>query len=122
MTDPDGLVDEHGETVTLRRVTDPVYDQNDVLDEDASTIETVEIPAIVSQPTDELQTRLEGRVETASLQATVKSTVDVSASREGSRDTIERAGDTFAVVDVADDQHPFLDVGKKTLALAQRDG
>lgn len=122
MTDPDEIVGEHGERVDLERVTDPVYDQNDVLDKDASTIETVEIRAIFSQPTDDLQTRLEGRAETATLTATVKSSVDVQASREGSRDKIHRNGTEYAVVDVSDDQHPFVDAKKKTLALAERDG
>jgi len=122
MTDPDELVGEHGEQVTLERVTDAVYDQNDVLDGDASTIESITIRAIFSKPTDDLQTRLEGRAETATLTATVKSTVDVQASREGSRDKIYRDGTEYAVVDVSDDQHPFAEVGKKTLALAERDG
>lgn len=122
MTNPDELVDEHGEDVELRRVVEPVYDQNDVIDTDESTIETETIRAIFSQPTDELQNRLEGRAEVASLQATVKSDVDVSATREGSRDKITRGDETYAVVDVSADRHPFMAVDKVTLALAQRDG
>lgn len=122
MTNPDELVDEHGEEVELRRVVEPVYDQNDVIDTGESTIETETIRAIFSQPTDELQNRLEGRAEVASLQATVKSDVDVSATREGSRDKITRGDETYAVVDVSADRHPFMAVDKVTLALAQRDG
>lgn len=120
MTDPDGLVSGLGEDVTLERVVDAVYDANDVLDKSASTIETVTVKAIVSQPSDELQTRLEGRTETATLQATVPSDVDVQASREGSRDTVTRNGKEYAVVDVSADSNPFTDVAKKTLALEQR--
>lgn len=127
MTNPDALVDDNGIDVELRRVTDAVFDGNKVLDEQASTIETVTVQAIISQPSDQLQQRPEGRVETTRLQATVKSDVDVLASREGERDEITPQsgpynGKTFAVVDVADDTHPFVDETKKTLTLEQRDG
>lgn len=122
MTDPDELVGEHGEQVTLERVTDAVYDANDVLDESASTIETPTIRAIFSSPSEQDQVRTEGRVGVAELKATVKSSVDVSTQREGRRDRIVRGGTTYEVIDVQADSHPFADAKKQTIMLRQLDG
>lgn len=120
--EPGDLVDEHGEQVTLERVTTAVYDSHDVLDESASTIETPTIKAIFSQPTDEDQQRVEARVGTATLKATVQENVDVETRREGRRDRIARNGRTYLVIDVIDDFHPFAEVTKKTLMLRELDG
>lgn len=136
MTDPDAVVGAVGEEIELERVVDPVYDANDVLDRDASTIETELVQAVVSQPSENDTVREEGRVGTADAKATVASTVDVATQREGRRDRVIRygygegsAGDTefgdgtrFEVVDVQKDRHPFTGVEKQTLMLKQIDG
>lgn len=122
MTNPDELVDAHGEEVTLEHVTDAQYDDNDVLDESASTIETETVSMIVSSPSEQDQIRLEGRVGTAELKGTVKSSVDVSTQREGRRDRIQRGGEWYDVIDVADDTHPFVGTPKQTVMLRQLDG
>lgn len=122
MTSPDELVAEHGESVTLERVTSAAYDANDVLDESASTIETPSISAVFSSPSEQDQVRTEGRVGVAELKATVPSSVDVSTQREGRRDRIVRNGTPYEVIDVAVDEQPFVGVQKQTIMLRQLDG
>lgn len=120
--DPGDLVAEQGETVTLVRVTNAVYNNHDELDEANSTIESVQVPAIFSQPSEEDRVRTEARVGTATLKATVESTLDVETRREGRRDRIVRDGRKYEVIDVVDDAHPFVDVEKKTIMLRELDG
>lgn len=122
MTNPDEIVDEHGRDVELERVVDPVYDVNDVLDEDASTIETETIKAIVSQPSERDMRRVEGRAGVAELKLTVKSDVDVTRRREGSPDSITVDGRVYSVADVQRDQHPIVGVEKVTVILHERGG
>lgn len=122
MTNPDGIVEENGRDVELERVVDPVYDVNDVLDKEQSTIETETIKAIVSQPSERDMTRLEGKVGVAELKLTVKSDVDVTRRREGSPDSITVDGRKYSVADVQRDQHPIVGTEKVTVILHERDG
>lgn len=110
-------------TITVRRVTNAVFDANDVLDEDASTIETEQVPAIVSSPSTEDMRRLEGRVESASLKATVPSSTDIATVRSGVKDTVDYDGRSYKVADVQEITHPFVTgVQKKTVMLEQQGG
>lgn len=130
----DDIVKSHGQaTITIRRVVDPVFDANDVLDEDASTIETEDVSAIVSNPSDEAGRRQEGRASTASITVTVPSDTDVKTNRGGLKDEVVVPGysesygesygsDVFNVDDVQDVEHPFVDVAKKTLVLSEKGG
>ena len=118
----DDLIAATGQTVTVERVTDAVYDANDVLDRDASTVETEEVPAIVSSPSTEAMRRLEGRVDSASLQVSVPSDTDIVTNRNGIRDRVEHDGRAYKVVDVQAVEHPFVDVAKQTVMLAERGG
>lgn len=119
----DDVIAAAGQTVTVERVTDAVYDANDVLDRDASTVETEEVPAIVSSPSTEAMRRLEGRVDSASLQVSVPSSTEISTNRSGVRDRVTYDGRAYKVVDVQAITHPFVDgVSKKTVMLAERGG
>lgn len=118
----DDLIAATGQTVTVERVTDAVYDANDVLDRDASTVETEEVPAIVSSPSTEAMRRLEGRVDSASLQVSVPSDTDIVTNRNGIRDRVEHGGVSYKVVDVKAVEHPFVDVAKKTVMVDERGG
>lgn len=119
----DAIVESSGKTVTVERVTDPVYDANDVLDRDASTVETEQVKAIVSSPSTEDVRRLEGRVDSASLQLTVPSGTDIQTNRSGMTDRVEFDGRSYRVVDVQAVEHPFVDgVAKKTVMLDEPGG
>lgn len=117
------IVESTGKTVTVERVTDVVYDANDVLDRDASTVETEQVPAIVSSPSTEDVRRLEGRVDSASLQLTVPSDTDIETNRSGITDRVDFDGRSYRVVDVKAVEHPFVDgVAKKTVMLDEPGG
>lgn len=118
----DAIVGNAGTPVTVRRVTAPAYDANDVLDEAASTIETEQVNAIVSSPSTETQRRLEGRVDSADLQLTVPSSTDIVTNRAGVDDEVDHDGRTYRVADVRAVDHPFADVSKKTVVLAELGG
>lgn len=119
----DAVISATGQTVTVERVTDAVYDANDVLDRSASTVETEQVPAIVSSPSTEAMRRLEGRVDSASLQISVPSSTQISTNRNGIRDRVVADGVSYKVVDVQAVEHPFVDgVAKKTVMLAERGG
>lgn len=119
----DDLITATGQTVTVRRVTAAAYDANDVLDEANSTIETEQVPAIVSSPSTEDVRRLEGRVDSASLQITVPSSTAIATNRNGVTDEVDFDGRTYRVVDVKAVEHPFVDgVAKKTVMLAEKGG
>jgi hypothetical protein len=119
----DALISAAGDTVTVERVTDAVYDANDVLDRSASTVETEQVPAIVSSPSTEAMRRLEGRVDSAALQVSVPSSTAISTNRGGVRDRVSYGGRSYKVVDVRSVEHPFVDgVAKQTVMLAERGG
>lgn len=119
----DELIAATGDTVTVERVTNAVYDANDVLDRDASTVETEQVSAVVSSPSTEAMRRLEGSVDSASLQISVPSSTAISTNRSGVRDRVEYGGRSYKVVDVQAVEHPFVDgVAKQTVMLAERGG
>lgn len=122
MSDPETLINRHGETVTLERVTDAVFDDFDELDEDASTIESVSIEAFVSQPSEEESSRLEGKASFDRLKITVLPTTDISSQREGGADEIVRNGKRYKVAEIIDDRHPMVDVEKLSAILEPRPG
>lgn len=115
--DPNKAVEKYGEPVTLERVTDAVYDDKHEFDESASTIESVTIDALVSQPSERDITRLEGRVPQPTLKLTVDSGIDISGAREGRSDRITRNGITYKVGEVRSDNHPMVDFEKQTVIL-----
>lgn len=106
----DANVQDHGETVTHEYVTDFSVDTNGQVTDVQKTQD--DIQAIVSQPSEEDERRLEGRLETGSLKLTVASDVDVSADRDGHEDHIYRDGQEYKVQEVVDDEHPFTGTRK----------
>ena len=122
MTNPNALVERHGETVTLIRVTDPVFDEFDELDEDASTIEEVDINAFVSTPSEEESSRLEGKASFDRLKITVDSNTDIDSQRTGGPDEVERNGKRYKVAEVIRDSHPMADAEKLSAILEPRPG
>lgn len=121
MTNPNALAGD-GESVTLERVTNPVFDEYDELDENASTIENVTISAFLSQPSEKELSRLEGKTSMQSLKATVDSSVDIKADRTGRPDAVIRNGQRFKVTEVRADRHPMVGIEKTTVFLDPRPG
>ena len=117
MTNPDRMVRSSGEEVTHRWIEDPVFDEYDNLDRDASDIQTEEIPAILSNPSEEEQEMLAGRSASASLAATVESDTDLATDREGWPDEIDARGRTYRVIEIIDESHPFAKGMNKKKAL-----
>lgn len=115
MTNPNSIVGSVGEQVDLIRVTDAVFDNYDELDEPNSTIETVSIDAVVSQPTERDLTRIEGRVEAPTIKLTVDSNTDIEEDRLGRPDRIRRGGKLYEVAEVTRDSHPLVDAEKTTV-------
>jgi len=113
MIGPDALVEDKGEAVELERLTDYSVDADGQITN--KTTETVTIKAIVSNPTEEDQRLLEGRLSTGSLKLTVKSTRDVRADRDGQRDKITRDGRTYGVMKVVNDRNPLTGTQKQTV-------
>lgn len=122
MTNPNSLIERHGENVSLERVTNAVFDGYDELDDDASTIETVEIEAYISEPSEEEMTRLEGKASRESLKATVDSSIDIEADRVGRGDRVIRNGTRYKVAEVRRDRHPMVGIEKTTVFLDPRPG
>lgn len=110
------------QTVIIERVTDPVYDVNDVLDEEASTIETEEVPAVISNDLEDDRRRVEGEVPTMALQVTVPSDTDIEVDREGRPDEVVIDGDSYRVDDITEGDHPFADVVKRTATVVRKAG
>jgi hypothetical protein len=125
MTDPDALVDASGDEADLNRLTDAVTDTNEQFDPDTSTFETVTIGAYASPVTEEELSRLEGRVDTADLKITVKSGVDISATRSLRADRVRYpsgSGTIYQVVAVETQTHPLTGLQKQTAFLEQLPG
>lgn len=121
----DGVVESAANAdLTVVRVTSPVFDAGDVLDRDASTIDSETVPAIVSNVTEEDRKRVEGRIDTTSLKATVPSTTDIDNSRgdHNVKDRVEYDGRTFKVGHVETTEHPFVDEAKLTVYLSELGG
>ena len=122
MVTPDALVDANGQAVELNRITDAVFDDRGELDEDATTFETVEVAAIVSDVTEQDLRRIEGRVENPSFKMTVGSDVDIAADREGRPDRVRYTGRIYEVAEVRHVEHPFADATKQTVILESAPG
>lgn len=122
MTNPNAIVEGNGEKVTLNRLTDPVLNSMNELDEGASTFESVLIDAVVSDLSEEDLTRLEGRVENPSLKITVDSNTDISADRDIRPDRVKYDGRIYEVAEVRRMDHPFADAEKVTATLATLPG
>lgn len=88
MAGPDRIVERAGETITLERVIDYEIDANGQVQNVETELETVN--AIVSQPSEEDEQRVEGRLSTGSLKLTLPSDVDVAGDRDAERDRIYR--------------------------------
>ena len=119
MTNPDVIVAGSGEEVTLIRVLDPVYNDYDELDTDASTIEEVTIKAILSNPSEEQLKSLAGRATSASVAATVRSDLDIDPNRPGRPDRIRARGNLYKVAELIEVEHPFASGIAKQQALLE---
>lgn len=117
MTNPDQVIDASGEEVTHRWIEEPVFDEYDNLDRDASEIEEEPIKAILSSPTEEEMEMLAGRSANASLAASVKSSNDIQTDRDGFPDEIVARGREYRVVEIIEDSHPFVKAINKTKLL-----
>lgn len=121
MVSPDSIVAAHGELVDLVRVTAPLF-ADDSFDEANSRIETVRIPAVVSMPSEKALRAFQGRNRIPTLCMTVSSGVDVRSDRPGRPDHVRRGGILYQVEEVRNDTHPFAQLRKKTVYLAQLPG
>jgi len=115
MPAPDRLVAEHGEDVEHEYVTDYDLDANGQVDPSSIATQTDTIKAIVSQPSEDDERRLEGRLSTGSLRLTVASDRDIRGDRGGQSDKIHRDGRTYKVEEVRDDEHPLTGTRKQTV-------
>jgi len=122
MTNPNTIVGNVGQKIELNRLLDPVYDSMNDVDEDASTFETVEIDAVVSDVSESDLKRLEGRVKDPSLKITVDSATDIAADREGRPDRVRYDGRIYEVAEVRRIDHPFADAEKLTAVLEPAPG
>ncbi|AXR81498.1 hypothetical protein AArcMg_1485 [Natrarchaeobaculum sulfurireducens] len=112
----------HGETVEHEWVADASFDTDYNLDVDESEIETQQLKAVISNPSDEAFKRLEGRGSTPEYELTVPSDADVQVDREGRPDRFRVRGDYCEVAEVRHDKHPMADMEKKTVVVAGLDG
>ena len=119
MTTPDEIVASNGEPLTLSRVTDfsvgPDGTEN-------VTRELVQIQGIVSNPSEEMQQALSGRLSEGAITVTVKSDLDIEDDRDGGRDRIIRPaidsydGETiYSVEQVTRDTHALAGISKTTV-------
>lgn len=115
MGSPDAIVAAHGRTVTHEYVTAYSLDANGQVDESSIVTAAEEIQAVVSNPSEEDQQRLEGRLSTGSLRLTIDSDRDVSGDRGGRRDRFQVGGEWFEVVEVQADEHPMTGTAKQTV-------
>jgi hypothetical protein len=122
MTNPNSLVSGAGQKVDLNRLTSAVYDEWEDIDEDASTFETVQIDAWVSNVSEEIKRRVEGHVENPALQITVDSSTDISADRNGRPDRVRYDGRIYEVAEVIRIDHPLADAEKLTAVLTSAPG
>ena len=122
MVTPDALVDANGQAVELNRIIDAVFNDHGELDEDASTFETVEIPALISDLTEREMRRLEGRVENPEFKATVLSDTDIASDREGRPDRARHDGRIYEVAEVRRIDHPLADAVKQTAVFESAPG
>jgi hypothetical protein len=119
---PDTIVKQHGETVTHEYVTDYQLDANGQVDPSSVVTESDDIQAVVSQPSEQDQQRVDGRLSTGSLRLTVASDQDVSGERGGRRDRFQVDGEWYEVVEVQADEHPVTGTAKQTVLVDRLGG
>jgi hypothetical protein len=112
---PDALVERAGETVAHEYATEYELDANGQVAPDSVETTTEEIQAVVSEPSETDEQRLEGRLSAGSIKLTVSSGVDVQRDRGGERDKIHRDGRVYEVEEVRDDSHPMTGTRKQTV-------
>ena len=122
MPGPDAIVKQHGETVTHEYVTDYQLDANGQVDPSSVVTESDDIQAVVSQPNEQDQQRVDGRLSTGSLRLTVASDQDVSGERGGRRDRFQVDGEWYEVVEVQADEHPVTGTAKQTVLVDRLGG
>lgn len=111
-----------GQSVSIVRVTSPVYDADDELNESASTITTTAVQAVLSSPDETWAMLDEGRVDMPRLVLTLPSTTDVSLHRNGRPDRFIVGGITYQAVAIRDAAHPMTGVVKLSVALGPLPG
>lgn len=120
MPTPDDLVNQHGRNVTVMRVS-----SFDVTRDGAKNItrEYEHTQAILSKPSEDDTQRLEGRIDAGSITATLLTSVDVEAERDGGRDRIALGHidpstatdvDSYTVQEDVTDTHPMVGIEKAT--------
>ena len=120
--DPDTIIQESGEPITLSRVVDFTVNSEGAQDVQRELHTT---KGIVSSPSEELEQRLSGRIEDGAITVTLPSETDVQQNRYGGRDriirgTVESEGEydgqeLYSVIDVTRDRHPMVDINKLTV-------
>ena len=123
MTNPDTIIQESGEPITLSRVVGYTVNAQGAQDVQRELHTT---KGIVSSPSEELEQRLSGRIEGGAITVTLPSGTDVQQNRNGGRDriirgTVESEGDydgqeLYTVIDVTRDKHPMVGIEKLTVA------
>lgn len=114
---PTNFVTENGEAITVEYVSNAVMDTDYNFDESQSTLQTFTTKAILSNPSDRVFRRLEGRGAKPELVATVPADTNIEADRTGREDRVTARGDTYKVVEVREDIHPITGWEKKTVVL-----
>ena len=122
MTNPDTIIQESGEAITLSRVVDYTVNAQGAQNVERELVTT---KGIVSSPSEELEQRLSGRIEDGAITVTLPSDIDVQANRDGGRDRIIRdtiesleeydGEDIYTVIDVTRDKHPMVGIEKLTV-------
>lgn len=114
---PDDFVNANGEEVSVEYVSDAQFDTDYQFDEVNSTLKKFTTTVVLSNPSDRVFRRLEGRGAKPELVATVTADANIEADREGREDHITARGDTYKVVEVRSDKHPVTGWEKKTVVL-----
>lgn len=112
----DMLVNDFGETVTLKRITNEVFDNYDEVD-DTSTYTETDIKAVVWRPTERRVIKIVGREFDADQAITVDSTIDISPTRNGVPDRILVRGHWYDVWNIIQLTHPFTGTKRQAVLL-----
>lgn len=112
----DIFVNDFGETVTLKRITNEVFDTYDEVD-DSSTYTETDIKAVVWRPTERRVIKIVGREFDADQAITVDSTIDISPTRNGVPDRILVRGHWYDVWNIIQLTHPFTGTKRQAVLL-----
>lgn len=113
----DTLVNDFGETVTLKRITNKVFDDYDEINESTSTYTETEIKAIIWRPTERRVIKIVGREFDADQAITIDSRIDISPTRNGVPDKILLRGQWYDVWNVIELTHPFTGTKRQAIML-----